>query len=204
MTRDPGPGCRRSRVPRSEGVRRAVGAGDQPHAALVGEVGDGPLDEDGQAVAEPDQPDDVDEEPEQPRRETRRSAAVRGRRWPRCGRWWPCCRGPCSGTARRGCALVGRAAPSARRAPPAASRPARRPGTACPSGRAGPPCRRRRTPRDGPGTDRSGSTSTRPARSSGTPSVAPSDDARDAGRPENRAGLDHFVAQPDLARPRSA
>ena len=44
-------------------------SGDDPGAAGVGDVGDGPLDQDQQPVAESDQEEDVDEDPGEPRDE---------------------------------------------------------------------------------------------------------------------------------------
>ena len=40
--------------------------GDEAGAAIVGEVGPGPTEQDGEAVAEPDQEENVDEEPGDP------------------------------------------------------------------------------------------------------------------------------------------
>ncbi len=48
-----------------------------------------------------------------------------------------------------------------------------------------------------PGIERSGSTTTRPARSSGTPSERASGDASDAGRPEDGPGGDPVAAHDD-------
>ncbi len=66
-------------------------AGDQAGAALVGEIGPRPLDENQHAVLEADQEKNVDEQPGQPGYETGDVNLAELRRLRRRGRWWPGC-----------------------------------------------------------------------------------------------------------------
>ena len=77
-------------------MRRGFGcgllAGDQPDAALIGEVGERPLHEHHEPIAEPGQLHDVHEEPEQPRQVAAEPDARRGRPRRARGRWSRGCR----------------------------------------------------------------------------------------------------------------
>src|SRR5207249_10544693 len=46
--------------------RKPGAPGDEPRAALMGDVGPGPLEQDHEAIAKPDEKEDVDQEPPQP------------------------------------------------------------------------------------------------------------------------------------------
>ena len=156
---------------------RAGHARDQAGAALEREVVPEPAHRDDQAVAKADQEVDVRDAPQQPGEEAGELERARSARPRACGRSSPASRSRDSGTAATSCR---RRAPSASRADDialAASRPARRRAAACrrsSSASATSPI----TKISGcPGTDRSGPTFTRPARSLSTPSHSAAGDA---------------------------
>ena len=176
-----------------------VRAQDQPRAAVVGQVRPGPREEHHEAVAEADQEEDVDEQPGEPRERARTAAAGRSARRRCAGRSSRAspCRG--SGTGRSGSPRTARADVGRRVRRPSASRPARRPAPAARPARAR-RGRRSRTRSGCPGTVRSGSTRTRPARSSGAPRSGASGEAwTPAAQSTVRAAI-ALGADPDAAR----
>ena len=176
---------------------RAGQAGDQPRAALEGDVAPCPVQRDDRPPAETDQEVDVGGAPQHPGDETRQAhlaevghrilAADRGERAE-----------VAIAERRQRFAARTRDQLASPDTGPAAWRPAQRPAAAFRLRRVRAPCRRARRCPDAPARDRSGSTMTRPARSAGTRQPVGGRRRLDARRPHDRAGLDPLVADRDV------
>ena len=161
---------------RARACPRAGQAGDQPRAALEGDVAPGPVQRDDRSAGESRSGSRCGRRSTAPRRRSPTAAPCRSRPPRACGRWWRASRNRGSGTAAASCRCA-RAIRSFARYSPCCLATGATPGSGLPSASSASAVSPITKTSGWSGTDRSGATLTRPARSAGTPSQLAAGDA---------------------------